>query len=195
VIDPAQVIKFNRTQAELEEFWLFCTLVAGKTALTQAKALDAFLVANGRRPHSPTTPFGIVRRLFGQGTLLGRMQDARLGQYTRLSKCWEESLPFNLRTALVDDLEKIHGVGPKTARMFVMQSRPDQRYAALDTHVLKHLRANGIDAPLVTPSSPRVYRQLEGVFLALADAAGMNPTDYDMHVWRLYSRQPAMEAA
>lgn len=194
MIDPAQVIKFDRTDAELEEFWLFCTLVAGKTALTQARTLDAFLRANDRDYLRPS-PFAIVRRLWNFGMLERAMREARLGQYTRLAKCWEQSLPFNLRTATVDDLEKIHGVGPKTSRMFVMQSRPNQRLAALDTHVLKHLNAKGYDAPKVTPSSPRVYRQLECCFLDLADAADMTPTDYDMHVWRLYSRPPAMEAA
>jgi hypothetical protein len=43
MIDPRDVTKFDRTQAELEEYWLFCIVAAGKTAMTQARLLDAYL--------------------------------------------------------------------------------------------------------------------------------------------------------
>jgi len=43
LIDPENVIDFARTDAELELWWLFSCVVAGKTARTQAKLLDAML--------------------------------------------------------------------------------------------------------------------------------------------------------
>lgn len=186
LIDPKNIINYNRTDAELELFWLFCGCVAGKTASTQARLLDNFL--NNLDPADNDLPFARIRKAKGQGTLLQKLQESRLGQYNRLHKMFEGSLDLKLRTCTIEDLEDIPGCGPKTARMFVMQSRPDQKVAALDTHVLKHLRANGIDAPESTPSSGREYRRLEREFLILAEASGMSVADYDLTVWKQYAK-------
>lgn len=193
MIDPSDVIKFDRTAAELQEFWLFCTVVAGKTASTQARLLDRFL---NLLPLAET-PFlriiyGIEMENSGLFSFEDALKESRLGQYRRLSKCFRQSVGLNLQTCSVAQLEAIHGVGPKTARMFVMHSRPDQRHAALDTHVLKHLRANGHPhAPLVTPGNPKHYALFETAFLALSDASGMSVSEYDLHVWKLYARKAA----
>lgn len=183
-VDPAEIIRFDRTDDELESFWLFCCVVAGKTASTQARLLSNFLQG---LPSIATSPFERIRRTAMRGELLDRLVDSRLGQFTRLNRCFIESLNLDLRNCTVDQLEAIPGVGPKTARMFLMFSRPNQRFAALDTHVLKHLRANGIDAPKTTPPAGPTYRRLEEEFLKLADASGMSVADYDLHVWKLYS--------
>jgi hypothetical protein len=194
MIDPANVIKFDRTEAELELWWLFSLVVAGKTAKTQARLLDNFLRMGGLG-----TPFEIIEKMIEDGNLLDCLKLSRLGQFNRLEKAFCQSvyhLKGKLATCTVQDLETIHGVGPKTARMFVMHSRPNQRVAALDTHVLKHLRANGYpDAPLVTPGSAKKYRELEQAFLALADAAGQSPSVYDLEVWKLYSNSYEAKAA
>lgn len=190
MIDPADVIKFDRTDAELQEFWLFCVVVAGKTAATQARLLDHFL----RLLPQYDSPFmriiaAIEYENQGLFSFEGALRDSRLGQYGRLSRCFRQSVGLNLRTCAVTDLEAIHGVGPKTARMFLMHSRPDQRHAALDTHVLKHLRANGHpDAPLVTPGNPRHYAHWEAAFLALSDASGLSVAEFDLEVWKSYAR-------
>ncbi|AXQ68738.1 hypothetical protein HOU00_gp387 [Caulobacter phage CcrPW] len=187
MIDPTDVIKFDRSDAELEEFWLFCTVVAGKTAATQARLLENFI--RSLPPYE--RPFDAMARSWTDGELMERLQASRLGQYSRLHRCFVESLKLDLRSDPLEAFEAIHGVGPKTARMFLMHSRPDQRLAAIDTHVLKHLRANGVEAPLVTPGSAREYRRLELEFLTLADAAGQTPSDYDLAVWKSYQRLPA----
>jgi hypothetical protein len=190
MIDPSNVTNFQRSLAELEEFWLFCTVVAGKTATTQARLLERFL---NLLPEGET-PFARIRAaLAEEATGSIRFEDAlrlsHLGQYTRLSKCFRDSVRLDMRSCTIPDLEAIHGVGPKTARMYVMHSRPDQRVAALDTHVLKHLRANGYpDAPLVTPGNPRKYAQFEAAFLALSDASGKSVADFDLDVWKLYAQ-------
>lgn len=181
-VDPSQVIGYNRTEAELELFWMFCCVVAGKTATTQAKLLDAFL-----SDLPGEAPFEKLARLSDE-ELHEAVVASRLGQYNRLTKTFKQSLPLKLPSCSVADLEAIHGVGPKTARMFVMMSRPGQRVAALDTHVLKHLRANGIDAPLTTPPAGERYRKLEDSFLELADKAGMEVAEYDLMVWKEYAR-------
>ena len=186
LVDPADVIDFNRTDAELELFWLFSGVVAGKTATTQARLLENFL--NSLDPVDNDSPFGRIRRAEQVGILMKKLQESRLGQYNRLYKMFVASLGLDLRNCTIDDLEGIPGCGPKTARMFIMMSRSNQRMAALDTHVLKHLRANGIAAPEITPQSKREYRRLEEEFLKLADASGMSVADYDLTVWKQYSK-------
>lgn len=188
LVDPSDVIKYDRTDAELELFWLFCAVVAGKTATTQARLLDNFLQSLDRdHVFNHDSPFQRIYYATRKGVLLDKLKESRLGQYNRLNRMFMQSVSLRLRTCTVEDLEAIHGCGPKTARMFLMMSRPKQRYAALDTHVLKHLRANGIDAPKVTPSAGPTYRRLEEEFLKLADAAEMEVSDYDLMVWKKYS--------
>lgn len=184
MIDPRDITKFDRTDPELQEWWLFSTIVAGKTATTQARLLDSFFRA---ARCFGETPFQIIRKLIDEQMLVAYMERARLGQYRRLARCWEESLTLDLRNDPVEAFEAIHGVGPKTARMFIMHSREGQRLAAIDTHVLKHLAANGHRVPKVTPSSVKEYRRLETAFLGLADLAAMTAADYDLQVWKTYA--------
>lgn len=185
LIDPTDVINYERSVAELELWWLFSCVVAGKTARTQAKLLDAML-----SKLTGDTPFQKLRKL-SYNQLRDAIIEARLGQYNRLIKTFWQSLDLDLRNCTVAELETIYGVGPKTARMFVMMSRPDQRYAALDTHVLKHLRAHGIDAPNATPPAGKRYAELEQAFISLADAAGQSVADYDLAVWKQHARKEA----
>jgi thermostable 8-oxoguanine DNA glycosylase len=188
-VDPNEVIRFDRTDEELQVFWLFCGCVAGKTASTQARLLAGFLegMAMPRRGLLDT-PFNRIRYANERGLLLDLLIESRLGQYNRLFKFMVASLDLDLRNCTVEQLEAIPGCGPKTARMFLMFSRPNQRFAALDTHVLKHLRANGIQAvPMTTPPAGKTYRRLEAEFLKLADASGMSVADYDLTIWKRYS--------
>lgn len=189
LIDPSDVINYDRTDRELELFYLFCAVVAGKTATTQAKSLARFLEGLPA-PHGAfnDTPFGRIHLARARGDLLDHIKNSRLGQYNRLHKLFCSSLLLDLRRCTVSDLEAVYGIGPKTARMFLMFTRPNQRFAALDTHLLKHLRANGIDAPMVTPPAGERYRLLENDFLRLVDASGMTVSDYDLMVWKSYAK-------
>jgi len=188
MIDPSDVIKFDRTDSELEEFWLFCCIVAGKTAASQARLLDKFLT-NLNAEHPSPTPFGMIRLSVEATTLPWHTRFAHLGQYRRIDRCFEESLKLDLRNDPVEAFEEIYGVGPKTARMFMMHSRPNQRLAALDTHLLKHLKANGYKVPKATPSSAKQYKELEQVFLKLADDAGQSAAEYDLMIWKKYAKK------
>ncbi len=194
LIDPNNVIDYNRSTGELELWWLFSLVVAGKTAKTQARLLDGFLLSLPAADHPENdTPFERIQKSIQRGDLMEAIKASRLGQYNRLCRAFTESVMLDLQTCTVDDLETIHGVGPKTARMFVMMSRPGQRHAALDTHVLKHLRANGIVAPNNTPPAGKKYRELEEAFLVLADSSGLSVAEYDLSVWKRYSNGAVAE--
>ena len=43
LIDPYKITNYKRSKNELEEFLLFCIVVAGKTAYIQAGKLEQFL--------------------------------------------------------------------------------------------------------------------------------------------------------
>lgn len=184
LVDPSDFTDFNRSDEELQVAWLFALSVAGKTARTQARLLEGFLDSL----EAPGSPFDRITWAVVTETLDSHLRASRLGQYNRLNRAFRESLSLDLRTCTLDELEAIHGVGPKTARLFLMHTRPGMRYAAIDTHVLKLLRENGYDAPKATPTG-RKYRELEQAFLKLADEAGMSPADYDLATWVRYSRQ------
>lgn len=203
MIDPTNVTKYDRTDAELEEYFLFCTVVAGKTAMTQAKLLENFL---NSLPYPEASPFDRIfsRSISGPG-LLSKLKASRLGQYNRLQKCWlaaigtfsddplqsaivgTPSCGRTLRDCTVDDLESIPGIGPKTARFFLLHTRPDQKIAALDTHILHYMRDQGIVTPKGSPGKGTKYRELELKFIEFADAAGQSVADFDLQVWRQYS--------
>jgi hypothetical protein len=189
LVDPTAVVNFNRTDDELELWWLFSAVAAGKTAKTQARLLDKFLHGlPPLRPHKASSPFSRIGGALADDILLERLKTSGLGQYNRLYRQFSESLLLDLRTCTVEDLEAIYGCGPKTARMFLMMSRPDQRYAALDTHVLKFLASKGFDVPKATPPAGARYRQLEQEFVRLADESGMSVADFDLSIWKSYAR-------
>lgn len=185
MIDPRSVTNYSRTDAELQEFWLFCLVVAGKRAMTQARLLEAFLTT--LRDGAELSPFQAIRAADELGHLLDHLRLSRLGQYTRLDRAMRASLDLDLRAVTVDDLEAIPGVGPKTARFFLLHTRPDQQIAVLDTHVLRHLRDKGLSTQVGTPPSGAKYDLLESAFIGLAKAANMSIADYDLHIWRTYS--------
>jgi len=189
MIDPTDVTKFDRTTEELQEFWLFCISVAGKTAVQQAKALEAFL-SNGRAEFPGfNTPFQVVSVMNMSGVLLDRIKESRLGQFTKLERAFRESIGKDLATCSVEDLESIHGVGAKTSRYFLLHTRKDQRIACLDTHVIRHMRDLGLTEQKVTPPAGPKYQELEEKFLKLADTSGMSVADFDLHIWNTYARK------
>ena len=185
MIDPRDITKFDRTQDELEEFYLFCLVVAGKNAMVQSTLLDRYLAQ-----YDFTSAFDAILCSHTLGTLETDIIRSRLGQYTRLTRAFLQSavtLKNKLDTCTVADLESIHGVGPKTARFFVLHSRADQKIAALDTHILRFLRDQGIDAPKGTPGAGTQYKKYENLFVEHASKSGMTVADFDLKIWKQYS--------
>jgi thermostable 8-oxoguanine DNA glycosylase len=182
VIDPSDVTRYNRTDAQLEEFLLFSIAVAGKTAIIVSRQLQSFLdAAEG------SSPFNKVSRLIKNGQLGWALRRAKLGKYGILREAFREVLDLDLRECTVEDLEKVHGIGPKTARFFLLHSRKDIRVAALDTHILKWLRNKGYKTPKGPPTGKRYYI-LEKVFLEEADKLSKKPAVLDLEIWNSYSK-------
>ena len=184
VIDPLHVTDFARTQDDLEHFWIFCIAVAGKNA-DQTAGKVAKLLARKR----PTqTPREYLKSL---GPLLrDALVECRTGQYDRIGRAIAESFDIDLRTAAVGLLEQIHGVGPKTARFFVLHTRADARVAVLDTHLLKWLKRKKIkNVPPHTPGSLKRYCELEARAIAMMERAfpEMTLAEADLHLWATLS--------
>jgi thermostable 8-oxoguanine DNA glycosylase len=180
-------VNYNRTPEELEELLFFCVAVAGKMSRTVGPAVKRFF--EHRDFHE--SPFDYLRRLLDSQKLLSQMRLHKLGQYTKLLKfslhITKERL--DLPTARLEGLESIYGIGPKTARFFLLYTRPDQNIAVLDTHILAYLREHGYAAPKATPQNRTRYRDLEVLVLKLAKEAGMSPVEFDDYIWNTRSKK------
>jgi DNA uptake protein ComE-like DNA-binding protein len=117
-VDPLKVENFSRTDRELEIFWLFCLCVAGKNA-DQTAVKVAALVKDVPQDVS------ILRWLATDEDLFLRLVACRMGQYVRIQRAINESAELDLRTATLKQLESVHGIGPKTARFFLLNTRPN----------------------------------------------------------------------
>lgn len=191
MIDPTKITNFDRTDSELQEFFLFAIVAAGKTAIIQAKKLEEFLTPAWNRG---ITPFEYIEDLINKGHLRSMICEVKLGQYNRITAAFEESIKLDLTTATTKELERIPGVGPKTSRFFLLHTRPFQQFAVLDTHILAWLKENVKDlhVPKTTPQSASRYRALEKVFLEQAEKLNMNPEDLDIKIWRERGRRVAV---
>lgn len=191
MINPEKVTNYNKTDKELEEFILFWVCAAGKNGRTAARCLESLLNSIGGRAIGP---FRAIRRWAyyeHPETLEGwpeMLRDSGIGCYRSKAKTMFQLAvsDLDLRTCTASDLESIHGIGPKTARCFLLHSRKDAQVAGLDTHMLKHLRSLGYDVPKSTPTGKK-YLTLEKIVLSLAKEAGMTPAAYDLKIWTEYS--------
>ena len=184
LVDPHDITRFDSSTEELELVLLFWISAAGKKATTAARALSS-LLSEGRERFGLCGPFSIVRA-FGE-SLSVAMKSHGMGCYNNKSKSMLALARsgIDLKSCSVEDLEGVLGIGPKTARCFLIHSRKGVRHAGLDTHVLKYMRDRGFEVPKSTPSGRR-YREIEASFLALADASGMDLADFDLAIWRTY---------
>lgn len=206
MVDPTKVTNYNRTQAELEEFLLFCVLVAGKNATTTSKNLERLL--DYGRDFSKGSPFEIIKALgrkeysksstwlgmWGgqeaptpseESVLAGLLKGFGFGCYNLKAKgIWITSTSApDLKTCTPEQLEGIPGVGMKTARYFILHSRENAKVACLDTHVLKWLAYyTGFEVPKHTPTRKK-YLELEKAFLKIAEAMNTTPADLDLKIW------------
>lgn len=186
MIQPHAITNFSRTESELQEFLLFCVCVAGKSSEQQSVKLDKFITNAKRIPNiAECDPFTIIRFLSFEGTRAG-LEEVKMGQYNRIVRAFiavAHDRP-DLDTCTVQDLEMIHGIGMKTARFFLTHSRPNQEYAILDVHILRHMRDDlGIPTPKATPTNPSKYYALEEKLLEIVRASGKSYAEYDLEVW------------
>lgn len=184
MIDAWDLGDVDQNRARVEEFALFCAAVANKPADATARKIDTFLCLRGER-----SPLAYVNTLAEQGGQLHyRLMACRFGQYARLTFAFAQLARLHFSVGLLDctldQLLMVHGVGPKTARYFLLYTRHDARYAVLDTHVLRWMREElGVAEATGVPSGAK-YDRLERALLGACDAAGVHPRDLDTIVWQ-----------
>lgn len=179
----------EQTQFKLEYKLLFSLIVAGKSANFAKNALARLLGEPDLLGRQYGTPFPMLRHMCGipgvqADVLRANLKAARTGNYKKLDRAIKALVAANLdlRACTPQELERIPGIGPKTSRFFILWTRPDARYAALDTHILKWMRYLGYNAPNQTPFGKK-YDELELAFLAEADKRGMKPAELDAAIW------------
>jgi thermostable 8-oxoguanine DNA glycosylase len=171
-VTPERLTNFKRTQSELEQLLIFSVAVAGKTAKTTARAIEKFFEGCNLELARPTD-FLYMWFCDSDETVLNKLKAARTGNYTRLLKFLKELVENTptLENMTVDSLRKFHGISFKTSKMIILHSRPGERHAVIDTHVIKFLRAvlklDGL--PKSTPNSQKKYDMLEDAFLRWVD--------------------------
>lgn len=179
---------------ELQAKLLYAMMVAGKSADFTDQALRRFLgiIGEGKRNELPLTALSRMSWNFTYDCL----RKARTGNYGKLATGFYQlsRAKLDLRTATPEQLEVIHGIGPKTSRFFVIWTRPDERYAALDVHILRWMRAEGYDVPATTPSGRR-YAVVERWFVEKADKIGLTPRELDRRIWEAGAGRTQLKAA
>jgi len=181
---------FERNEQEKQAFLLFSMMVAGKNAQLVLEKVNTFI--EDVDPNNDGV-FSACAQLDQLGMLEEKVYEHKLGNYTRFFKfireIWRKGV--DLDTCTTDDLECLHGVGPKTSRFFLSFTRPNQTFAILDRHVLSWMREQGVKAPKTTPTDKRKYAELEKVYLEMA---GKDPTHRDYEIWKQKRRKVNVEA-
>lgn len=182
MIDPNNITKYDRSDEELLEFWLFCILVAGKKSSVVAEKLNKL---------NKTFNIWAVVHCKREPIIESVLRVFKMGQYGRVTKAILDSSKVNLRKARFADLMQIRGVGPKTASFFLTHSRRDHHQPILDTHILKYIRSKGHPAPKSTPQDLNKYQELSSLFLSLSAVEFPNMTlaERDLHIWKTYSNK------
>lgn len=198
---PFAVPFFNATDEELEQWFIFCVCVAGKSAAQMEKKVDQFLGALKTWHYAaPSTkaPFSLLSEMT-RHDIASLLRTVKMGRYSTITSALTLAAMENLanrrwlRECTVDHLMALPGVGPKTARFFLMYTRPGFRGAILDTHILKWMdRIQGTppiyDFPKSTPQSPRRYAEIEEMFLAVCAAKNITPAELDFQIWKSQAR-------
>lgn len=182
VLDPKHITNYNRSDNELQIFWLFCILVAGKNSDTTNNALSRIV----HDLNSWENVFDAIHKIGYEG-LKDILRKHRTGQYERISKAIWQSLNLDLRNCALNDLTKIHGVGPKTARFFLLHTREFCDEIVLDIHILKWLREKcGIEnIPENTPQNLNKYNELAEICkkLMIDHYPGLSLASIDLLIW------------
>lgn len=185
MINPIIITNYHRSKEELEEVILWWVCAAGKNGVRAAQSLESFL---SEWRWTANSPFGIVKYCSTKlKSLPELMRSHGIGCYNLKAKTFVAlaNSGLDLRICSVEDLEKIPGIGPKTARCFIIHSRPNQQYAGLDTHCKQFLRDLGYSVPQVL--TKKKYKELELVFLSLCRKVKLTVSELDLRIWNSYS--------
>jgi len=174
---------------EKEYFLIFSIIVAGrnaKMALEKAWRLLEFTWGE-------ETPFDLIKHYIDHKTLVQKLKTLKIGQYTRIEKALKDIVNLNVETCTLDDLLACHGVGNKTARFFLLNTRKDAEYAVLDTHILKWLRSifgNWMSVPKSTPTSGSRYAlwEYKAIQAMKKEYPERTLAQADFEIWKTFAK-------
>lgn len=188
VINPDFYINYDRTDLEIEAFFLFCVCVAGKTAKTIAPKVSSFM----NELHSGDEIKTIQE-------IVKMLKKHKMGKYILLTKFFNyiamnKITAEKLRSMSIEELELVPGVGMKTSRYFKLGTDANVKCAAIDTHVLKFLRDfyhPHLEVPKSTPTSKKKYQELEKLFLEIYEIYKNDTSlaNFDLRIWQYYSHK------
>lgn len=185
MLDPHNITNYEYTDAELQEFLIACICVAGKTAKVIFPKVHELL---WNSQYTLETPFKTLINM--EYNLDAELKRVGMGKYKILGQTLYY-LPrivanghFDLRTCTPEKLEEFSGIGMKTSRYFIVHSRPNQKMAILDRHILRFLDKKGYpDIPDSTPSTKKQYALIESYFLHEADKSDKSVAELDSDIW------------
>jgi len=209
MIDPFNITNHNRTEYELQEFLLYSFMVAGNSPSKTSTKLEKFLaglpmeynVSSGDfdTAYLPLSRLSVLLDWYDAKTVMLRLSINGFGSqsttyqfFLEVIQLWKRNAnaqPTAVSQWTFEEIQNLYGIGPKTARFFWLHSHEQASVAPIDTHVVKHLKANGLlpeSTPTVTPSSIPVYREMERMYIDLAVRSGETLADYDLKVWNKY---------
>jgi len=185
MIDPFKITDFERTEDNLQEFLLFCIIVAGKKATTQASKLDNFF-ERVTIVYGVASPFRQIKELLDRKQLRSELMYSGIGQYNRITGAFQQVIKLNPKTCTLEELEAIPGIGKKTSRFFLVHSRLGQQHTILDTHILAYMKKNRLarGIPKATPASNKRYKYLETIFLKHMKKLNIKSVaEFDLKIW------------
>lgn len=174
---------------EKEYFLIFSIIVAGRNAKMATEKTWRLLEFTW----GEETPFDLIKHYIDHNTLTQKLKSLKIGQYTRIEKALKDIINLDVETCTLDDLLACHGVGNKTARFFLLNTRKDAEYAVLDTHVLKWLNSlfgNWMSVPKSTPTSGSRYALWE--YKAIQTMKKEYPertlAQADFEIWKTFAK-------
>ena len=181
MINPTELIQPTDSISRKQEFLLFCILAVGKNSVSASAKLDALLAGK----YENTTPFDY---LLSQN-IEELVREAKTGQYKRVTAAILQALEVDVETVTLEQLQSIHGIGPKTARFFLVHAQ-GKKHAILDTHILKWMRSLFPDVPKATPPAKH-YGKWEQLCLMFMQAKfpGYTPLVADLEIWKSQSNR------
>jgi thermostable 8-oxoguanine DNA glycosylase len=190
VINVREITNFRRSEEELQGFLLFCIAVAGKNAELTARSVNKLL-----REFVPQGVPVFWHYFSKPERLDSDLRAVKIGQYGRIHRAIMQVADLLLGSETVAGLDlcqllAVYGIGPKTARFFILHTRPGSRVAVLDTHILTWMRNKGYGVPeTATPQNAARYGRLERAWLAEIETTfpGKTPAEADLLIWLVQS--------
>ena len=98
---------------EIQARLIFSVIVAGKNAKFARNVISKLFTDD-------ELPFDTIYRWIKKGYLETALRQSGSGNYGKMMKCFPELIKLNLKTCTLEELENVNGIGPKTARFYLL---------------------------------------------------------------------------